>query len=101
MARKDRTIGEYCTANPVARHHQKAGEKVATSSPPVSAGWGWNPDETTRKALARGQRKFRKFKAEQQKEVKMATTKQVSKKGKKVTAKKVTAKRWRRKPRRT
>lgn len=78
------TIRQYCNANPVQRHHQKAGEKVAVARPPISAGWAWNPDEKTKAALARGSRKIRKAKLAalnpQDEETPMATKKATSKK---------------------
>ena len=91
MAEK-RTIGDYCRAHPVGRHHQKAGEKTATKRDPMSAGWAWNPDDETRKAIARGNRRLRKAKAAQLEGAKMATKKASSKKGSRKAAKKVTKK---------
>lgn len=91
MAEK-RTIGDYCRAHPVGRHHQKAGEKTAVKRNPMSAGWAWNPDEETERALKRGARKIRKAKAAQLEDAKMATKKASSKKTSKKVAKKVTKK---------
>jgi hypothetical protein len=92
-----RTIRQYCNSNPAPVHHQKAGEKVACSAPPLSAGWAWNPDEETRKAIARGNRLFRKAKKAKDEakleEAKMATNKTSKKKvSKKVAKKKVVKK---------
>jgi len=92
-----RTIRQYCNANPAPKHHQKAGEKVAISSPPLSAGWAWNPDKETTRALSRGTRKIRKAKLAAQnpemEDSKMATKKAKGKKStKKTTAKKVAKK---------
>lgn len=104
MKRPARTIGQYCAANPVERHHQKAGEKTAVKRDPMSTGWAWKPDRKTELALKRGARKIRKAKAAELEEAKMATKKAGSKKkatrkkastrktAKKVSAKKVTKK---------
>lgn len=89
-----RTIRNYCNAHPVQRHHQKAGEKVAVSSPPLSVGWAWNPDEKTRKQIAAGNRRYRKAvlasKERELEETQMATSK--SKTGKKASTKKTAKK---------
>ena len=95
MAQPKRTLSEYIAGTPQARHHQKAGEKVAMKRNPMSAGWAWNPDDVTRKAIARGNRKLRKAKAEaaNMEDAKMATNKAKGKKAsKKRTAKKVSKK---------
>jgi len=93
-----KSIRQYCSSNPVERHHQKAGEKVATrSSNPMSAGWAWNPDEETTRQIAASQRKMRKLKKaklEMEGDTPMATKKAAAKKTttKKTTAKKTTKK---------
>lgn len=96
MTRKKRTIREYCASNPAPTHHQKAGEKTAVKRNPLSGGWAWKPDDSTRKALKRGTRKFKKAKdAEHQRimeEAKMATAKSKRKTSKKRGAKKVSKK---------
>lgn len=99
MTRKQRTISEYCSANPAPTRHRKAGEKTAVRRNPLSGGWAWKPDEKTAKALKRGTRKIRKAKeAEHQRimeKAKMATTskrKSSKKVSKKTSAKKVAAK---------
>jgi hypothetical protein len=99
MTRKQRTIHEYCSANPAPTRHRKAGEKTAVRRNPLSGGWAWKPDENTAKALKRGTRKIRKAKeAEHQRimeKAKMATTskrKSSKKVSKKTTAKKVATK---------
>lgn len=103
-------IRRYCNNNPVQRKHQKAGEKVAVSSPPLSTGWAWNPTKEDQQQINRGNRRFRK--AKKLKEMKdnpetedsvmatkkakgtKASKKKVSKKksAKKVSAKKVSKK---------
>lgn len=101
-------IRKYCASHPVPTSHQKAGEKTAVKRNPMSAGWAWKPDEQTRRAIARGNRKKAKAQREslnpETENSKMATKKAASKKKatrkttrkttarKKGTAKKVTKK---------
>ncbi len=90
-----RTIRQYTKAHPVQRHHQKAGEKVATRSPnPMSAGWAWNPDKITQRQISASARKMRQLKKakleSEMGDAEMATKK--SKTSKKTTAKKVAKK---------
>ncbi|HUW45942.1 MAG TPA: hypothetical protein VMW50_09135 [Dehalococcoidia bacterium] len=84
MPRKYASIADYCSANPIPTHHQKAGEKVASRQGVLSVGWAWKPDAETKRALSRSARKFRKAKAAKLNEEngvrEMATNKSVSKK---------------------
>lgn len=89
-------IRDYCNSHPVPKHHQKAGEKTAIKRDPMSAGWAWNPDEATRKALARGNRKIAKAKRQklndEMESTKMATKKAKGKTTRKTSTKKVAKK---------
>ncbi len=88
-----RTIQQYLTKNPLARKRHM--QKTATAEKIVNVGWAWNPDEETKRALARGNRKIRKAKLDSQtqneEETQMSTSKATKKVTKKVT-KKTTAK---------
>ena len=107
MPRKYASIADYCSANPIPTHHQKAGEKVASRQGVLSVGWAWKPDAETKRALSRSSRKWRKIKAaklndengvrematSKSKSTKKTATKKVSKKvAKKVVSKKGAAK---------
>lgn len=79
-----RTIKHYLKSHPTPK--RKPGRKVATAEKIVSVGWAWKPDDETRKALSRGNRKVKRAKAERQsiiEDSKMATrkSKKASKKG--------------------
>jgi hypothetical protein len=84
-------IRDYCNSHPVQRHHQKAGEKTAIKRNPMSAGWAWNPDEETKKALSRGNRKIAKLKRQQRND-EMESTKMATKKAKGKTTRKTSTK---------
>lgn len=84
-------IRKYCNSHPVQRHHQKAGEKTAIKRDPMSTGWAWNPDEETRKAISRGNRKIAKLKRQKLND-EMESTKMATKKAKGKTTRKSTKK---------
>jgi len=92
MTQPKRTLSQYISDTKPSPRHQKAGEKVATRQNPMSAGWAWNPDEETQKAIARGNRRYRKAKARQQEDAKMATKKAKGRKSSKKVSKKTGAK---------
>ena len=83
-----RTIKHYLKSHLAPK--RKPGPRVATAEKIVSVGWAWNPDDETRKAIARGNRKVKQAKAKATEDSKMATRK--SKGSKKRTAKKVASK---------
>lgn len=86
-----RTIKHYLKSHPAPK--RKLGARTATAGKHVSVGWAWQPDDETRKALARGTRK-KKLAAERRHQSKLEQSKMATskRKAKKTTAKKVTAK---------